>query len=335
MMGDRRYLELRLKGDPFCAYPCGGLPDAIWNIYPVRGWRLRRMMRFASKLRLDRILLKRVGFPLATYGVSEKTFFDFISQCTGVRRTVAAFAWPAPVRSENRVYAYAIGEGDGRLAGYLKIATCREEGAKLSRERSAVSALVARNRELSFRFPKSIGSTSFDSGVSICAYQPLPMDAPSFVRWSADSWEKDILPIKNELSEGTYRHLSREEAYALDWVKRFTENATKVQLDNLAAALEDGMDVCATHGDMACQNFRRDQGKYWLFDWEEFTMDGPARVDELSFKLSTFVYDMGRTFQESVPEMPKREFIVAAAFQVANGLSFKKELGELLNRRIV
>ena len=334
-MRDRRYLEFRLKGDPFCAYPCGGMPDAIWNIYPVRGWRLRRMMRFASKLHLDRILFKRIGFPLETYGVSEEMFFNFINQCTGAERTVAAFAWPAPVRSENRIYAYAIGEGDGQLAGYLKIATCRGEDVKLSRERSAVLGLTARNRELSFRFPKSIGSTSFDCGVSIYVYQPLPIDASSFVRWSTDSWEKDILPIKNELSTGTDKHLSREEAYALDWVKRFAGNATKVQLANLAVALEDGMDVCATHGDMACQNFRYHEGKYWLFDWEEFTMDGPARVDELSFKLSTFVYDMGKTFRESVPEMPKREFIAAAAFQVANGLSFKKELGELLNSRIV
>ncbi len=334
-MRDRRYLGLCLKGDPFCAYPCGGLPDAIWNIYPVRGWRFRRMMRFASKLRLDRIFLKRVGFPLEMYDISEKTFFNFITKCTGVERAIAAFAWPAPVRSENRIYVYVIGEGDGKLAGYLKIATCRGEDAKLSRECSAVSGLAARDRELSFKFPKSIGSISFDSGVSIYAYQPLPMDAPSFVRWSADSWEKDVFHIKSELSVGTTRHLSREEAYALDWVKRFTRTATKVQLDNLATALADGMDVCATHGDMACQNFRYHQGEYWLFDWEEFTMDGPTRADELSFKLSTFVYDMGKTFRESVPEMPKCEFIAAAAFQVANGLSFKKELGELLNNRIV
>lgn len=335
MMGGRRYLELRMKGDPFCAYPYGGLPDAIWNIYPVRGWRIRRIMRFVSKLRLDRIFLKRVGFPLETYGISEEAFFNFINQCTGVERTITAFAWPAPVRSEDRIYAYAISDGDGQLAGYLKIATCQGEDAKLSCECSAVSGLTARNQELSFRFPKFIGSTSFDGGVSIYAYQPLPMDAPSFVRWSADSWEKDILPIKKELSTGTNKHLSREEAYALDWVKRFTGNASKVQLDNLAIALEDGMDVCATHGDMACQNFRYHEGKYWLFDWEEFTMDGPVRADELSFKLSTFVYDMGKTFRESIPKMPKREFIAAAAFQVANGLSFKKELSELLNSRIV
>ena len=307
----------------------------MWKVYPVRGWRFGRIMRVASKLRLDRLLLRRVGFPLEKYGLSEKTLVDSICKWTGCESVEIAFAWPAPVRSRDRFYAYAIAGDSRKLVAYIKLATSREEDKRLLREYSTVNELDSRFDKASFSYPKTIGSIPFDGRISIYAYQALPLEAPRYVRWSADSWEQDILPIKKEILDGTHRHISKDEAYSLDWVRRFLTKATPAQKENLSRALEHGMDVCATHGDMACQNFRRHEGRYWLFDWEEFSMDGPVRADELSFKLSTSIYDMGKSFEESLPAMPQHELIAAAAFQVANGLSFKKELGELLDKRII
>lgn len=332
---ERNYRELIIRGEQICAYPCCGIPDAMWKIYPVRGWRFGRIMRVVSILRLDRVLLRRVGFPLEKYGLSEKTLTDAIFKWTECESVKIAFAWPAPIRSSDRFYGYVLTADDGRLVAYIKLATSREEDKKLLREYSTVGDVASRFDKVSFSYPKTIGAIPFDGCISIYAYQPLPLEAPRYVRWSADSWERDILPIKNEISDGTHRHLSKDDAYSLDWVRRFLTKATPAQMENLSRALEHGMDVCATHGDMACQNFRRHEGRYWLFDWEEFTMDGPVRADELSFKLSSSVYGMGKSFQEAMPVMPQHELITAAAFQVANGLSFKKELGELLDKRII
>ena len=292
-------------------------------------------MKAICGLRFDRLLLRHVGFPLEQYSLPEKTLVDSICKWTECESVEVAFAWPAPVRSSDRFYAYAIAGDKGRLVAYIKLATSGEEDAKLLREYSTVSDLSSRFGKVSFSYPKTIGSIPFNGHISIYAYQALPLEAPRYVRWAVDSWESDILPIKHEISKGTLRHLPKDEAYALDWVRRFLAKATPTQIENLSRALEHGMDVCATHGDMACQNFRRHEGRYWLFDWEEFTMDGPVCADELSFKLSTSVYDMGKSFGESLPAIPQHELIAAAAFQVANGLSFKNELGELLDKRII
>lgn len=325
------YLELCLKGERFCAYPYSGVPNSLWNIYPTRGIRLGRVMRILCGLKLDRVLLKKVEFPLLRYGVSEAQFCRFVSCGVGCNAIDIAFAWPSPERSSDRIYAYAMDKGNGELIGYIKIATSQREIERLSREYSVLVELDRRIPHKKFEFPSAKGITSFTGDIEACLFQPLPVDAPRWVRWTKDSWDRDIVPIKEEISAGTYRHISREDAYRLDWVMRFLAKATRRQKESLSSALENGLDVCATHGDMACQNFRKYKGRYWLFDWEEFTMEGPIRADELSFRLSTYVYDMGLTFRESVPKMPKRDFIVAAAFQIANEMSFKKELAELLD----
>jgi len=337
------YLQLNLFNEAFAAYPKGlRLSKDIWKCYPLRGrGRLRRLLRVLNHTCADLFLLNSSGMPLIQYGVDGDKFCVWLD---GVLRKPYSlcFFWPSPARSTGRLYAYAVDPSGGELLAYLKIAVSEQERKALIGEVKSCN-LLQNSPVRSFCFPRCWAYEAVCESCAVAVFEPLPLDAGQ-VMFGIDSWNKRIGTCQSEISKGIstvpvldlvderwyHQFLTRSDQYA---------SFTKAVMDTF----HKGVDVCRTHGDFACHNFRESTNKLWIIDWEEYTERGPCLADEICFFLCVRRYELGwamdkvyESFKQAYflrGETVQRQAIQALAFLFGLKISMGHEMVDCWNRQ--
>ena len=328
------YLELDILGERFCAYPEGGIPMNLWREYPVRGgMRLRSMLRVAFRLHFDRLLLRHTENPLRHCGCDVDELQRVLRDIFHRSDINLAFAWPAPIRSVGRTYAYAFA-ADGTILAYVKIASAAKDISELEKEVNALNLMGTKSR-LPFSFPKVLNVGILGRSVHYAVFGILPSNC-DVVHWTDKSWDESLKVLHDAFSAGSNRTLSKSDALATAWAGAFRRRTCSEDYEILARSCAAGAEVSANHGDMALHNIRRKDGRWWLFDWETFAVDAPRLVDELTVYVCTR-YFIGKCGYKNLLKQMKKDYppedksvaaciVQAAAFIYAYDLSFADEL---------
>lgn len=165
-----RFLELRVCGERWLAYPCGmRFPRSFRRNYPFRGRGIVAKILYA---------INRVGVD----GALLPTVKDDLLE--GINIDDVAYFWPSQKRSTSRFYGYKV--DGGAVKEYLKFGRSDTEKHILQREAENVStALAIPNRE--FEVPQCVGMED-KSGCFVVRYEPLPdavHDVPVTAEWFA------------------------------------------------------------------------------------------------------------------------------------------------------
>lgn len=186
--------------------------------------------------------------------------------------------------------------------------------------------------------PDVIVSSTLRSGVVVALFRLLPRECTR-LKWSESTWKEMVEPIKEMLSSQTERVMSLREVKETPWFRSFS----RIKQDFVSYfeySCSGGVGVCATHGDMAQHNFCKEAERIWLYDWETFTLCGPALVDELTVYMSvlrfTLKLEMSDVMNRITNDYPMdnavtaRKVIQAAAFIIGNRLSFHEDFAQVL-----
>lgn len=331
------YRYLRLARQRIFAYPSSGLPKCVWNMrYPYCGGRnLRRFFAALNRFGLDKILAPKRTLKVKEFDVNrvQKKIEEFFGQ----KPIGIAYTWPSVSRSTGRCYAYVYDVERSDLLGFLKIAYLKEDIAELTREVDAL--LWVKN---CVRHPCSVPQIIFSEmlgpQVMIALFEPLP-EKTDPIEWNQSVWKTKVLPIKERLSHGTDRVMAGDLIFNEQWVHN-VQSMRPDLIRYVKAASNEGVRVCATHGDMAQHNFRVCGDDIWLFDWESFTLSGPMLVDELTVYMSVRRFAEKRSIEKVIGELINdypinnkeiaRDVISAAAFIVGNKMSYHQDFAKLI-----
>ena len=165
-----RFLELRVRGERWLAYPCGmKFPRSFRRNYPFRGRGIVAKILYAfNRVGVDNVLLHRVEDGLLE----------------GIGSEDVAYFWPSHKRSTSRFYGYKV--DGGAVKEYLKFGQSDAEKRILRHEAENVAnALAIPNRD--FEVPQCVGMEE-KPGCFVVRYEPLPdavHDVPVTVEWFA------------------------------------------------------------------------------------------------------------------------------------------------------
>lgn len=339
-MREDSYLLVSLKGQNICAYPSRNVPLSLWQYFPSRGrGYISCFLKILMLASLDRLLWKFDANPLERNGVMVSDVIDGLrdidEECNELDLAVC---WPHSSRSIARVYGYLINKKARDIVGYIKGASNSEDVEWLRNEIEAVCKLG--QKTVTFRYPQFHKSAAFGPTELFARFDLLPTNKEP--KWRLDSWADSIGKFKQEFARGTYRVVPAAEIPNLKWVQKFYSECDETIIESFRNTINgcDSMHVCATHGDMACHNFRFDGTNIWIFDWESYTEDGPILVDELTvflcvrrfrfgWSVKRTLADLERIYPMSNPKI-KREVIQAIAFILTYKLSMSDVLGEEL-----
>lgn len=164
------FLELRVRGERWLAYPCGmKFPRSFRRNYPFRGRGIVAKILYAfNRVGVDNVLLHRVEDGLLE----------------GIGSEDVAYFWPSHKRSTSRFYGYKV--DGGAVKEYLKFGQSDAEKRILRHEAENVAnALAIPNRD--FEVPQCVGMEE-KPGCFVVRYEPLPdavHDVPVTVEWFA------------------------------------------------------------------------------------------------------------------------------------------------------
>ncbi len=336
------YLKLSLLKDLFVAYPSGfRFSTNIWNCCPLRGGqRLKRVLSVLNHCGADTFFFQTSEMPLNQYGVDGERFAAWLDEVIN-QPYCLCFFWPSPNRSIGRFYAYAVNSFGDRIVAYIKFAIADDDIEALHREINA-SEELKKMSTVCFRVPKCLAHTNIGHGCLAAVFEPLPPDSnrPQF---GLESWHNLIGPCKNHFSNDIHS-IAVSEVENERWYNRFIMRSdacspfTKVVL----RTFDSGIDVCRTHGDFACHNFRITQETLWIFDWEEFTECGPCLADEVCFFLCVRRFELGWPMEKVFQSFNSfylqkggivfRQAIQSVAFLFGLKISMGKEMVDYWNR---
>ena len=181
-----RFLELRVRGERWLAYPCGmKFPRSFRRNYPFRGRGIVAKILYAfNRIGLDKMLLPTVKDDLLE----------------GIGNDDVAYFWPSRKRSTSRFYGYRV--DGGAVMEYLKFGQSDAEKCILQQEAENVSkALSIPNRE--FEVPPCVGMED-RPGCFVVRYEPLPdavYDVPVTSEWFAR-----IDRARRQIADAGYSH---------------------------------------------------------------------------------------------------------------------------------
>lgn len=176
-----KYLELRLRNEPWVAYPKGmRLPRQFASCYPFRGRGLvSRILYWLNKLGIDRLLLKTIDMPSD--------------------QSVALF-WPASTRSTGRHYGYVV--ADGAIIEYRKYATTEDEQVALRREVENVKVAAGIANGM-FHVPQCLGMAESPKEL-MARFEALPRQAMSLP--VNKQWLDRVLVAQKQIADCGYMH---------------------------------------------------------------------------------------------------------------------------------
>lgn len=331
------YLLVSLKGQEVCAYPSRGVPSSLWHYFPSRGRGfISSLLKILEAVHFDRVMWPLVVNPLKRNGVLiSDLIMELAEDLQELEELDLAVCWPHSSRSVARVYGYLINKKAKTIAGYLKGASGVEDVECLDNEIEAVCKLE--HKAVTFRYPRFHKRAVFGATKLFARFDLLPISKEP--EWSLESWGDSIWGFKKEFARGTYKHVPVAEVANLKWVQLFCSSCNEKVVAAFCKSLKecDFVSICATHGDMACHNFRYDGEKTWIFDWESYTEEGPILVDELTVFMCVRRFRLGwsvaRTFADLERNYPisnpktRHEVIQAMAFILAYKLSMSDVLG--------
>lgn len=321
------------------SYPTVGLPSAIWSCrFPYCGGMLvHRVCRWLCACGLDRFFFSKTDFPLLDLGLKE----DDLTRCTtdvlSGHHVSIAFTWPSVSRSSGRCYGFAYDCETMRLLCFLKVAFSKSDRDELQREIKALEWIQSRG-SLAVKVPRALFAKEVSASFAFGAFELLPENIKP-VCFDRQTWKKQLARIKDSFAGGTCRSVSRSDVERAGWLARFKEVASSIQT-YFEEACQNGLEVCATHGDMAPHNFCRDDEGLWLFDWENFTTEGPALVDELVVYVCVRRFSEKLSYEKMVEEFLRDypltddriacKVIQAAAFIVGYRLSYHDDFARII-----
>ena len=180
------FLELRVRGERWLAYPSGiKFPRSFRRNYPFRGRGIVAKILYAlNNVGVDKLILPRVKDDLL-----EGICFDDV-----------AYFWPSHKRSTSRFYGYRV--YGGTVKEYLKFGQSGTEKCILQHEAENVSkALTIPDRV--FEVPKCIGFED-KPGCFVVRYEPLPEavhDVPVTAKWFAR-----VDRARRQIADAGYSH---------------------------------------------------------------------------------------------------------------------------------
>lgn len=181
-----RFLELRVRGERWLAYPCGmRFPRSFRRNYPFRGRGIVAKILYA----INRVGADRLFLPTVKDDLLEGMNIDDV-----------AYFWPSRKRSVSRFYGYRV---DGAsIMEYLKFGQSDAEKRTLQREAENVfKALTIPNRD--FEVPQCVGMED-KPGCFVVRYEPLPEtvhDVPVTVEWFAR-----VDRARRQIADAGYSH---------------------------------------------------------------------------------------------------------------------------------
>ena len=277
---------IKLGSRPLLAVPCG--EHSLWGVaidcYPAHTVK-KRLVRKALH-GLAGVGLIRWAFPARNLSLPGLGDFDFeawvavLCEQLHVAELQPVLVWPAdPLRG--RVYMYLLNK-TGEKVGFCKLGLDARNNALIERERQALENLQSMELKLS-RIPKLLAHGNLDGEMNGGNYLMVEI-TPANTR-NID-WQSDA-SIEANIAEyaGSGRMIDRAEIESLSWwpkvISQFANHS--VLMDEINAAVDQGIEVCLAHGDLNCTNvlLSKSNDQVWLLDWEQSDGNAPILTDQV------------------------------------------------------
>ena len=277
---------IKLGSRPLLAVPCGehSLWSAAIDCYPAHTGKKRLVRKLLHGL--AGVGLIRWAFPARNLslpgvgGVDFEAWVAVLCEQLHVAELQPVLVWPAdPLRG--RVYMYLLNK-QGEKVGFCKLGLDAKNNALIERERQALEHLQSMELKLS-RIPKLLAHGNLDGEMNGGAYLVVEI-TPANTR-NID-WQSDA-SIEANIAEyaGSGRMIDRAEIESLSWwpgvTRRFANHS--VLMDEINAAVDQGIEVCLAHGDLNCTNvlLSKTNDQVWLLDWEQSDANAPILTDHV------------------------------------------------------
>jgi hypothetical protein len=277
---------IKLGSRPLLAVPCG--KHSLWGVaidcYPAHTGKKRLVRKLLHGL--AGVGLIRWAFPARNLSLPGVEALDFeawvalLCEQLHVAELQPVLVWPAdPLRG--RVYMYLLNK-KGEKVGFCKLGLDARNNALIERERQALEHLQSMELKLS-RIPKLLAHGNLDGemvGGNYLVVEITPANTRN-IDWQSDA------SIEANIAEyaGSGRIIDRAEIESLSWwpgvTRRFANHS--VLMDEINAALDQGIEVCLAHGDLNCTNvlLSKPNDQVWLLDWEQSDASAPMLTDQV------------------------------------------------------
>ena len=281
------YRLIRALGRPIFAYPVGSrsLRLAAINRYQPFTWRRKLLavaMRAAIRAGLDNIfttpylLLQNSDMAEILAVALERVKSIIPTKCEAL-----ALMWPRQdLRA--RIYIHLLGI-HGKPIAFCKIAKDDDEAFHLRHEIEALRD-IAHAKLRTFKIPRILSVFEVNRSF-IVLYEPLPSASRS-VRLPLE----DVMRIIGEYG-GPIRNVSGEVIRGCLWYKSAIARRDELSssfIEGIVKATANEVPTRRAHGDLGLGNICVDGNDVWVYDWEGYSCDAPAFVDELSYRLSFY-----------------------------------------------
>ena len=277
---------IKLGSRPLLAVPCG--KHSLWGVaidcYPAHTGKKRLVRKLLHGL--AGVGLIRWAFPARNLSLPGVEALDFeawvalLCEQLHVAELQPVLVWPAdPLRG--RVYMYLLNK-KGEKVGFCKLGLDARNNALIERERQALEHLQSMELKLS-RIPKLLAHGNLDGemvGGNYLVVEITPANTRN-IDWQSDA------SIEANIAEyaGSGRMIDRAEIESLSWwpgvTRRFANHS--VLMDEINAAVDQGIEVCLAHGDLNCTNvlMSKTNDQVWLLDWEQSDHSAPILTDQV------------------------------------------------------
>ena len=277
---------IKLGSRPLLAVPCGkhSLWGAAIDCYPAHTGKKRLVRKVLHGL--AGVGLIRWVFParnLSLPGVGDVDFEAWVAllcEQLHLAELQPVLVWPAdPLRG--RVYMYLLNK-KGEKVGFCKLGLDAKNNALIERERQALEHLQSMELKLS-RVPKLLAHGNLDGemgGGNYLVVEITPTNTRN-IDWQSDA------SIEANIAEyaGSSRMMERAEIESLSWwpevTRQFADHSGL--MDEINAAVDQGIEVCLAHGDLNCTNvlLSKTNDQVWLLDWEQSDASAPILTDQV------------------------------------------------------
>jgi hypothetical protein len=277
---------IKFGSRPLLAVPRGA--SSLWTVaidcYPAHTGKKRLVRKLLHGL--AGVGLIRWVFPsrnLSLPGVEDLDFEAWVAllcEQLHVAELQPVLVWPAdPLRG--RVYMYLLNK-KGEKVGFCKLGLDAKNNALIKREQQALEHLQSMELKLS-RVPNLLAHGNLNGEMGDGAYlvvETTPTNTRN-IDWQSDA------SIELNIAEyaGSSRFLRRAEIETLSWWPEVTRrfSGRSVLMDEINAAVDQGIEVCLAHGDLNCTNvlLSKTNDQVWLLDWEQSDASAPILTDHV------------------------------------------------------
>ena len=277
---------IKLGSRPLLAVPCGkhSLWGASIDCYPAHTGKkrlVRKVLHGLAGVGLIRWAFPSRNFSLPGVGdVDFEAWVDLLGEQLHVAKLQPVLVWPAdPLRG--RVYMYLL-DKQGEKVGFCKLGLDAKNNALIERERQALEHLQSMELKLS-RVPNLLAHGNLNGEMGDGAYLVVEM-TPADTRnidWQCNA------AIEANIAEyaGSGRMIERAEIKSLSWWPNVTRQFAGHSglMDEINAAVDQGIEVCLAHGDLNCTNvlLSETNDQVWLLDWEQSDASAPILTDHV------------------------------------------------------